>query len=152
MLKINHDNSLTIVLVGQNKINANLLIAGILGIFALIVVYLAVTQTTPIAIGAIFALAVACFCFNLYKEKLKNQPIYGGTIIAKAGQLDLNGQLIRLSQTAQIQINNDLFIIQDKNNTWQIGGFENEKEMVVLKAVLQGEQIGKKLANIKMQG
>lgn len=151
MLKLT-DTGVEIRLTGTPAPNYALVFAGLLGVLALIVAYLAITQAVAIAIGAIFMLAVGCFCFNHYKEKLKNQPICGGTLIAQAGQLDLNGQLIQLSANANIEINNNLFIIQDKKSVWHIGGFDNEKEMAVLKAVLQGETIGKKFANIKLQG
>lgn len=151
MLKLT-DTGVEIRLTGTPAPNYALVFAGLLGVLALVVAYLAITQAVAIAIGGIFVLAVGCFFFNHYKEKLKNQPICGGTLIAQAGQLDLNGQLIKLSQTAQININNNLLTIQDKKSVWHIGGFDNEKEMAVLKAILQGETIGKKFANIKLQG
>lgn len=149
MLKLT-DTGVEIRLTGTPAPNYALVFAGLLGVLALVVAYLAITQAVAIAIGGIFVLAVGCFCFNLYKEKLKNQPICGGTLIAQAGQLDLNGQLIKLSPTTKIEINNNLFTIQDKKNAWHIGGFDNEKEMAVLKAVLQGEQIGGRAVAIKM--
>lgn len=144
------DTGVEICLTGTPTPNYALVFAGVLGVLALVVAYLAITQSVAIAIGGIFALAVGCFLFNNYKEKLKNKPICGGTIIAQAGQLELNGQLIKLSPTAKIDISNNLLTIQDKKSVWQIGSFESDKEMAVLKAVLQGEPIGKNAVSIKL--
>lgn len=150
MLKLT-DTGVEIRLTGTPTPNYAFVFSGILGVFALLVAYLAITQPVGVAIGGMFGLAVGCFLFNRYKEQIKNQPICNGTIVARAGHLDLSGQLIDLSQSTNIEIHDNLLIIKDNHKSWQIGGFDNEKEMVVLKAVLLGQEITQRNANIRMQ-
>lgn len=140
MLKLT-DTGVQIHLTGTQTANYALIFATVLGLFALVVAYLAMTQSVVIAIGGLFALAVGCFFFNLYKEKLKNMPINGGIILACPFELTINGQTTTLSKQVQITDDNGILTIVDGKHRWQLSGFENDKEKQVLKAVLLGQTI-----------
>lgn len=150
MLKINSDNSLTVLLSGRHKTDYSLLFAGVLGVFALLVAYLAITQAVAVAIGGIFGLAVGCFFFNHYKEKLKNQPIIGETLSIRPLELSFGQTQLLLNEKPSVEITDTLLIVKHDNKTWQFAGFANTQELQIVQKVLMGQQIAGRKVSIKM--
>lgn len=151
MLKLNDDNSITIGLVGRETPDLVFVLTGLLGVLALGVAYLVITQPTVIAIGGMFGLAVSCFFFNNYKEKIKNKPITSGNLTIRPFEISFYQTTVVLSDAASVEIANHLLIVQDKNKVWQFGGFESEKELQIAQKVLQGQAIGGRGVQIKMR-
>lgn len=151
MLKINNDNSLTVLLSGRHKTDYSLLFAGVLGVLALLVAYLAITQSVAIAIGGLFGLAVGCFFFNIYKEKLKKQPITGETLSVRPYELSFGQTHLALDDKPSVEITDTLLIIKQGNKTWQFAGFANTQELQIVQKVLMGQQIAGRKVTIKMR-
>jgi hypothetical protein len=112
------------------------------------------------AIGALGLLIVGSFIFNRQRQQLKKQTaslIRGGTLDVQAGAFThtVLGKQNRVVIAAgdQIEIRGEELVIVDANHQQkcQVSGFDSTKEAQVMQAVLQGQQFGKRNANIKMQ-
>lgn len=112
------------------------------------------------SIAALALLVVASFVFNLKRQQQKKAQtgmIQGGILWVKSGELvhDCHGrrEQITLSSDDNInQVNNQLSITDSQNAPkYQISGFDSEQEAAAAKAILQGQALQKRHANIKLQ-
>lgn len=112
------------------------------------------------AIGALALLIVGSYIFNRQRQKLKKQAanlIRGGVLDVRAGTFTHNAlgtqNRVNIAADDHIQIQGNELIVLDANNQQKclVTGFETLKEAQVMQAVLQGQQLNKRNANIKMQ-
>lgn len=112
------------------------------------------------AIGALALLIVGSFIFNRQRQKLKKQAanlIRGGVLDVRAGAfthkaLGTQNRVV-IAVDDQIEIEGTELLILDVNNEQKclVTGFETAKEAQVMQAILRGQQLNKRNANIKMQ-
>ena len=113
-----------------------------------------------LAIGALALLIIGCFVFNRLRQKQKQQAascISSGKLEVRAGSFTHHAAgkpcqvIIESSDT--ITVTGDELVVLDANNApkCRVSGFESAKEAQVMQALLQGQQFGKRNANIKMQ-
>ncbi|UNU73712.1 hypothetical protein LU293_02030 [Moraxella nasovis] len=151
MLKV-IDDGVEIALHGKQS-NSLFWVSIVLVVLALIVAVVAMTQKVQITIGMMAVFAVVIFIFNTIKAKAKSRlSITSGHLVLKNQSFCCGHHAVQLSPTAQIIVANDTLIIKDKDKTWQISGFEHEKELMVAQSVLMGKDIAKQQKTIKMQG
>lgn len=112
------------------------------------------------SIAALALLVVASFIFNLKRQqqkKAQSSIIQGGILWVTSGQLvhDCHGRRehITLSSDDNInQIDNQIRITDAQNvPKYQISGFDSDQEASAAKAILQGQALQKRHANIKLQ-
>lgn len=112
------------------------------------------------AIGALALLIVGSYIFNRQRQKLKKQAanlIRGGVLDVRAGMFTHKAlgtqNRVTIAADDHIQIQGNELIVLDTNNQQKclVTGFETLKEAQVMQAVLQGQQLNKRNANIKMQ-
>lgn len=151
MLKVNTDGSITVKLIGNTPADKVFGLAVVLVLGAIVVALMAAMLPSRYAIGGVFVLACGCFYFNRLRERAKtHQVIACGNLTVGAYQLQHQGQLISLSNTASIEILNDTLCICDKGKTYHVTGFETAQEMTVAQAVLLGGAVQGRMATIKM--
>lgn len=112
-----------------------------------------------LAIGALAVLIVGSFLFNKmrHKQKIDNSHICSGILKVYSGGFVHN--LLGKTQQVAVQPDNSisvtgtqLIICDDKGSVrYQISGFDSQKEAEVMQAILQGQSLSKRNANIKMQ-
>lgn len=134
------------------------LLAGALGV----AISMSLLPERP-AIGALALLIVGSFIFNKMRSGQKDNQnhISYGLLKVQPGSFVHNQfgktQQIILASNDKVTVSNPgntttLSICDDQNNCkCQITGFDSEKEAQVMQAILQGQQLGKRNANIKMQ-
>ena len=149
MLSVN-DKGVSVRLAGTPRADWSFALTALVGLLALGVAYVAITQPVMMSLGAIFVLACACFALNRYKAAQKNLVITGTLLDVSAGQLDYQGRQIKLDPNANISIQNNDLTIQNGADKITISGFETTKECQVVQAVLKGQAVSKKHAKIKM--
>jgi len=112
------------------------------------------------SIAALALLVVASFVFNLKRQqqkKAQSSLIQGGILWVRSGELvhDCHGRRdhIALSNDDKVsQIGNQLSITDAAQlPKYQISGFDSEQEAAAAKAILQGQALQKRHANIKLQ-
>ena len=161
MLKLTSDGA-QITLTGQSVLKGD-------GLFwfgsALLVGAIGVAMAMSLlperlAIGALALLIIGCFVFNRLRQKQKQQAascICSGKLEVRAGSFTHHAAgkpcqvIIESSDT--ITVTGDELVVLDANNApkCRVSGFESAKEAQVMQALLQGQQFGKRNANIKMQ-
>ncbi|WP_019673520.1 hypothetical protein [Psychrobacter lutiphocae] len=113
-----------------------------------------------LAIGALAALVVFSFIFNKRRNRQKKgtaTQISAGIVKVQPGQFVHNwmGQAQRIVIQADevVTVNGSTLLIKDAQGqvTCQVTGFDAAKEAQVMQAILEGQQFGKRHANIKMQ-
>ncbi|PNK60951.1 hypothetical protein [Psychrobacter sp. FDAARGOS_221] len=113
-----------------------------------------------LAIGALAVLIIGSFIFNVMRNKQKNAghgEISSGILKVQHGMFVHNmfgkTQTISVQADDNIELSNSALTITDANGNRKchITGFDSDKEAQVMKAILQGQQFGKRNANIKMQ-
>lgn len=113
-----------------------------------------------LAIGALAILIVGSFIFNKIRSKQRDNNgshISAGVLKVQKGMFVHNilgkREQIFVQPNDVIQVTGSRLIINsaDGNTKCQITGFDTEKEAQVMQAILQGQQFGKRNANIKMQ-
>ncbi len=113
-----------------------------------------------LSIGALALLIIGCFIFNLKRQQRKKAlsgVINGGVLWVQTGELvhDAGGKrtAITLQDSDRVTLFGEQLQIVDRddNRKYHISGFESAQEAKVTKAILQGEAMGKRHVNIKMQ-
>lgn len=113
-----------------------------------------------LSIGALALLIVGSFFFNRQRQHRKKQlsgVISSGVLWVRAGELvhEYAGkrESIELSEGDKVTLFGEQLQIVDANDNrkYHISGFSNQQEAKVTKAILQGETMGKRHVNIKMQ-
>lgn len=149
MLKV-IDDGVSITLNGTES-NPVFIMAGVLVVLAICVAVVAMTAPVQIAIGVMAVFAVLIFGFNIYKNRLKYQSrIATGVIIIKNRAFIAQGQNVKLSENARIELINDTLVITDLGRSWHILGFDNDKERHVAKSVLEGKALEKREQAIRI--
>ncbi|WP_296402655.1 hypothetical protein [Psychrobacter sp.] len=155
------DNGANITLSGKSEVRGD-------GVFwfsmALLIGALGVAISMSLlperlAIGALGLLIVGSYFFNRLRSRQKGSQthISSGIVKVQSGLFVHNhlGKIQRISLAADDTINVNgkaLTIIGANGGTkCQVSGFDSEKEAQVMQAILQGQQFGKRNANIKMQ-
>ena len=166
MLKVT-DNGLTITLVGDSARSGVwqgglFWFASALMIGAVAVLMAMSILPERLSIGLLGLLVVGMFAFNWWRQRgeADTTVIDYGILHVTNGAFEWQTvgkrRTIRLAPDDRIQISNSpvkLTVYNANGNSKQtIVGFELLKEAQVMQAVLEGKQLGKKLANIKMQG
>lgn len=148
------DTGVQITLSGTPPANHTFVICCTLMVFTVAVAIALMTLSTQYAIGALFVLACGCFGFNLYRQHQKNTAtthIATGTLNIQPFTLIHNNKTIHFSKKVTTATNGTQLTLQDQDKTVIILGFENPKECQIVKSILLGATIDKKLATIKMQ-
>lgn len=149
MLKV-IDDGVSITLNGTES-NPVFVMAGVLVVLAVCVAVVAMTAPVQITIGVMAVFAVLIFGFNIYKNRLKYQSrIATGVIIIKNRAFIAQGQNVKLSDNARIELINDTLVITDLGRSWHILGFDNDKERHVAKSVLEGKALEKREQAIRI--
>lgn len=149
MLKV-IDDGVSITLNGTES-NPVFIMAGVLVALAVGVAVVAMTAPVEITIGVMAVFAVLIFGFNIYKNRLKDQSrIATGVIIIKNRAFIAQGQNVKLSENARIELINDTLVITDLGRSWHILGFDNDKERHVAKSVLEGKALEKREQAIRI--
>ncbi|STZ07259.1 Uncharacterised protein [Moraxella caprae] len=149
MLKV-IDDGVSITLNGTES-NPVFVMAGVLVVLAICVAVVAMTAPVQITIGMMAVFAVLIFGFNIYKNRLKYQSrIATGVIIIKNRAFIAQGQNVKLSENACIELINDTLVITDLGRSWHILGFDNDKERHVAKSVLEGKALEKREQAIRI--
>lgn len=149
MLKV-IDDGVSITLNGTES-NPVFVMAGVLVVLAICVAVVAMTAPVQIAIGVMAVFAVLIFGFNIYKNRLKYQSrVATGVIIIKNRAFIAQGQNVKLSENARIELINDTLVITDLGRSWHILGFDNDKERHVAKSVLEGKALEKREQAIRI--
>lgn len=149
MLKV-IDDGVSITLNGIES-NPVFIMAGVLVALAVGVAVVAMTAPVEITIGVMAVFAVLIFGFNIYKNRLKDQSrIATGVIIIKNRAFIAQGQNVKLSENARIELINDTLVITDLGRSWHILGFDNDKERHVAKSVLEGKALEKREQAIRI--
>lgn len=149
MLKV-IDDGVSITLNGTES-NPVFVMAGVLVVLAICVAVVAMTAPVQITIGVMAVFAVLIFGFNIYKNRLKYQSrIATGVIIIKNRAFIAQGQNVKLSENARIELINDALVITDLGRSWHILGFDNDKERHVAKSVLEGKALEKREQAIRI--
>lgn len=112
-----------------------------------------------LAIGALALLVIGSYLFNRLRNRQKDSQnhIQSGLLKVQPGVFVHNqfGKTQRISVAANetIRVEATTLTITDPQGSikCQITGFDSEKEAQVMQAILQGQQFGKRNANIKMQ-
>lgn len=160
MLKLTDDGA-KITLQGQSPAADN----GLFWFgFALLVGAVAVAMAMSLlperlAIGALALLIIGSFIFNRqrqHRHQAMSGVISSGILWVRAGELihDHQGKRehITLSDSDKISLIGETLQISDDNDRckYHISGFDNLQEAKAAKAVLQGQALTKRHANIKM--
>lgn len=151
MLKI-HDDALHIELNGKHSDPLfwwSLLLL-MLGVLVAVICFI---LPTTYAVGALFVFAVAVFFFNIKKQQAKScRKLSVGTLIVKPSFFDMKElpMPVRLGEQASIQNEQGVLIIKDGGREYRLSGFENDQEIHIVQAVLQGRGIATRHANIRM--
>lgn len=112
------------------------------------------------AIGALALLIVGSFIFNISRQKQKKKQsavIDSGVVWVRAGEFIHEAQgkktHARLAAGDRITTGEQTLSISDAsgNRRYQLAGFESAKEPQVMQAILEGQNLNKRHANIKMQ-
>lgn len=112
-----------------------------------------------LSIGALALLIVGSFFFNRQRQQRKKAMsgnISSGVLWVRSGELvhDNQGKRehIALVEGDKITLYGEQLQIVDVNNTrkYHISGFDNLQEAKATKAILQGQTLNKRHANIKM--
>lgn len=149
MLKV-IDDGVSITLNGTES-NPIFVMAGALVALAVCVAVVAMTAPVEITIGVMAVFAVLIFGFNIYKNRLKYQSrVATGVIIIKNRAFIAQGQNVKLSDNARIELINDALVITDLGRSWHILGFDNDKERHVAKSVLEGKALEKREQAIRI--
>ncbi|AWY19401.1 hypothetical protein [Moraxella bovis] len=149
MLKV-IDDGVSITLNGTES-NPVFVMAGVLVVLAICVAVVAMTAPVQITIGVMAVFAVLIFGFNICKNRLKYQScIARGVIIIKNRAFIAQGQNVKLSENARIELINDTLVITDLGRSWHILGFDNDKERHVAKSVLEGKALEKREQAIRI--
>lgn len=149
MLKV-IDDGVSITLSGT-KSNSVFTMAGVLVVLAVCVMVVAMTAPVKITIGVMAVFAVLIFGFNIYKDRLKYQSrIATGVIIIKNHTFIAQGQTVKLSKDASIELINNVLVITDLGRSWHILGFDNDKERHIAKSVLEGKALEKQEQAIRI--
>lgn len=113
-----------------------------------------------LAIGALAVLIVGSFIFNRMRSKQNSSgqvQISAGLLKVKSGMFVHN--IVGKTQQYRVEPNDTVLVesgtlkLLDGNGKTkcEVSGFETEKEAQVMQAILQGQQLNKRHANIKMQ-
>ena len=162
MLKLTDDGA-KIILKGQPQTDGN-------GMFwfgsALLIGAVAVAMAMSIlperlAIGALALLIIGSFIFNRQRQKHKQAAsgrISSGTLWIRAGELvhDDQGKRAHIHMSAgdKVTLYGEQLQITDASNMrkYHISGFDNIQEAQATKAILEGQTLNKRHANIKING
>lgn len=113
-----------------------------------------------LAIGALALLIIGSFVFNIQRQKRKkalSNTITSGVLWVRSGELvhDNQGQRnsIKLLADDKVLLHGEQIQINDAHDTqkYKISGFESAQEAKAAQAILQGQTLGKRHVNIKMQ-
>lgn len=144
------DDGVSITLTGKDSDPLFLWASGML-VFALIVAVICFTMPVPYAIGSVAIWAVLMYFFNQRKHATKTQKRYArGVLIAKNRHLTINGMGMLLSDDVRIDVNGDSLVVFDRGVTHRFLGFEDEREIAIAKAVLMGQKVARRNANITL--
>lgn len=144
------DDGVSITLRGKDKDPLFLWAIGML-MSALAVAIICFTMPVPYAIGSVAVWAVLMYFFNQKKHIVKTQKHHAqGTLILKNHHFNINGVSMALSDDVQINSDDDSLVVMDKGMLYKFGGFEDEREIVIAKAVLLGQKIAKRNVNITL--
>ncbi|WP_434353120.1 hypothetical protein VH441_07965 [Psychrobacter sp. HD31] len=161
MLKVN-DNGVTVTLTGKGVGSGN----GIfMFAFALLIGAVAVAvglSSLPRqwAIGALALLVIGMFVFNVLRGRQKQQKgmyLTSGVLDVRYGLVsNFNGgrrQDVAVLVDDKIVNHGKQLTIYDKEaqKKCHISGFESAKEAQIVEQILQGQKLGKRNANIKIQ-
>lgn len=134
------------------------LLAGALGV----AISMSLLPERP-AIGALALLIVGSYVFNKMRSGQKDNQnhISYGLLKVQSGSFVHNQfgktQQITVASNDKVTVDSTgngttLTVYDEQNNCkCQVTGFDSEKEAQVMQAILQGQQFGKRNANIKMQ-
>ncbi|WP_432481444.1 hypothetical protein [Moraxella sp. ZY200743] len=118
---------------------------------SVLVAVICFTMPVPYAIGAVALWAVLMYFFNQKKHTAKTQQYHAqGLLVIKQGFFSINGMNVRLSENAWIQADQAQLTICDKGCCHHFVGFADEREVVIAKAVLEGQKIAIRQTTIKM--
>lgn len=113
-----------------------------------------------LSIGALALLIIGSFFFNRQRQQRKKQlsgVISSGVLWVRAGELvhEYSGkrESIQLDEGDKITLFGEQIQILDANDNrkYHISGFDNVQEAKAAQAILQGQALGKRHVNIKMQ-
>ena len=112
-----------------------------------------------LAIGALALLVVGSYVFNRMRNAQKGTQnlINSGLVKVQPGMFVHNQfgktQQIIVGANETVTVNGTSLTITtaEGSTKCQVSGFDTEKEAQVMQAILQGQQFGKRNANIKMQ-
>lgn len=149
MLKV-IDDGVVVTLTGKDK-NPTFAISLVLVILALGVALIAITMPVQITMVAFFVLACLIFGFNLYKNKRSNHGfISTGNLTIKNRHFIGGGHSVKLSDDAKIVLMPNGLTIKDLGRVWQLSGFESDKELHVVKSVLEGKALEKRERAVRL--
>lgn len=112
-----------------------------------------------LAIGALALLIIGSYFFNRQRQqrkKTQNTMIHCGVLWVRAGELVHDNQgkriAITLNKGDKITLSGEQLLIVDADDArrYDISGFDNEQEAKATQAILQGQALTKRHANIKM--
>lgn len=154
MLRISPDKkSIDITLQGTPQTDRIFVWACAVGVGAIVLLWVIFTQSSAqLSLGAMAAFAVLCFIFNekRHKAKIAQKHICHGTIHLSLHKLIYAGQHIEFDDTLHTTLKDDILTINDGIKTYHISHFEHAKEAIIAQAILIGQPLDTRTANIKM--
>ncbi|MBS9779439.1 MAG: hypothetical protein KGV51_02320 [Moraxellaceae bacterium] len=155
------EHGVTITLNGKSPIDKLFWIACVLVVLAIGVALAMIFLPMKIAISFLVLLVIVSFVFNRYKQRMTGSKsailIANGVLSVQQGIISYNhmGKQQRIIVLTHDKVENlgSELVVYDKQQTvkCRVSGFENNKEIEVMSSILQGKNINKRHANIKMQ-
>ena len=147
------DDGIKVHLTGRMPTLSNPLYLGSV-LLLLLAIGLAIGLTvlnTKWAIGCMAGFAVLVFIFNHFRQRASTHThICSGTLIAKKQQFSTDTWHIHLSADTKMRVTNMTLTICDHGRVWQITGFDNQKEVLITQAVLQGQRYQTQQKHIRL--
>lgn len=148
MLKLT-DNGAIIALAGKPHTDKLFLYSCLLMVSALMVIIISIFAPVKITLGALFLLGCGCFFWNHYRQKQSLIIINAGELTVEPYKISHKKITHKLSAQAVIDKRADSLSITD-GKTIVIKDFADARHQEVAYALLTGQAIGKRLANIKL--
>lgn len=147
------DTGVQVTLTGTPASDYTFAIACVLMVCAVLVAVAITVFSSEYAIGSLFVLACGCFAFNVYRiRKKRSTPhIASGVVQILAFSVNHQGRTTQFLPTLSISDSDGQLVLSDEQKSLILSGFDNAQERQIVKNVLLGASINKKLANIKLQ-
>ncbi len=155
------EHGVTITLNGKSATDKLFWLTLALVVLAIGVALAMIFLPMKIAISFLVLLVIVSFVFNRYKQRITGSKsailIANGVLRVQQGIISHNNmgkqqRIMVLTHDTVKNLGSELVVYDKKQAVkCRVSGFENHKEIEVMSSILQGKNINKRLANIKMQ-